>query len=154
MLTEKQIAATGQRLEGLLPEVKVRVLDVLDELRGMGLYFFVSLGTRTIPDQDALYAIGRTKPGAKVTNAKGGYSWHNFKRAADLVLVRNGGEIEWKNLDTNSDGIADYSQMGQVAKAHGFIWGGDFKGLADYGHIEYHPGLTLEQARADAGLTA
>lgn len=136
------------------PEVKERVEELLDALARLGLYFMVSLGMRTIAVQDALYAQGRTKPGPIVTKARGGYSFHNFGMAVDLVLVRDGGVIEWKDIDTNSDGHADYSQMGQVAKNHGFIWGGDFSGLADLGHIEYHPQKTLAQVRANAGLSA
>lgn len=155
MLTPKQAGQTQLRLNGLQPEVANRVRDLLKELAELPcpLYFMVSLGYRTIAEQDALYDIGRTKKGADttparpmgrtVTNARGGDSWHNYGRAVDLVLVRDGGVIEWQDLDTNGDGVRDYSQMGQVAKNHGFIWGGDFKGLADLGHIEYHPGLTL-----------
>jgi len=153
MLTDKQKGQTALRLNGVLPEVSEAVKELLAELEAKGLYFIVSLGMRTIAEQNALYAIGRSLAGRKVTNACGGFSWHNFGRAVDLVLVRDGGVIEWENLDTNADGMADYSQMGQMAKNHGFIWGGDFKGLADFGHIEYHPGLTLAQARTSAGLT-
>lgn len=45
-------------------------------------YILIS-GNRTWDEQDALYAQGRSKPGAKVTNAPGGYSYHNFGIAAD-----------------------------------------------------------------------
>lgn len=45
----------------------------------------VTQGYRTVAEQDALYAQGRTAPGRIVTNAKGGQSAHCFGYAADLV---------------------------------------------------------------------
>jgi len=41
-------------------------------------------GLRTYAEQDALYAQGRAKTGPKVTNARGGYSNHNFGIAFDV----------------------------------------------------------------------
>jgi peptidoglycan L-alanyl-D-glutamate endopeptidase CwlK len=37
-----------------------------------------------------LYAIGRTKPGKKVTKAKGGTSYHNYGLAFDIYPFING----------------------------------------------------------------
>ena len=44
----------------------------------------VSQGLRTWGEQNALYAQGRTAPGAIVTNAQGGFSAHNFGYAVDI----------------------------------------------------------------------
>ena len=44
-------------------------------------------GFRTFALQDALYAQGRTTPGAIVTNAKGGQSPHNYGLAVDVTLL-------------------------------------------------------------------
>lgn len=49
---------------------------------------------RTNAEQDALYAIGRTRPGNVVTNAKGGQSYHNYGLAIDFVLLVNG-QVSW-----------------------------------------------------------
>lgn len=43
-------------------------------------------GLRTYEEQNALYAQGRTAPGNKVTNAKGGFSNHNFGIAFDIGI--------------------------------------------------------------------
>ena len=51
-------------------------------------------GYRSIEQQNALYAIGRTKPGSIVTKARGGYSWHNYGLAADYAFVING-KVTW-----------------------------------------------------------
>lgn len=154
MLTDKQVAANEQKIKTLTADTQMKVRQLLAMLAAKGLYFAVTLALRSVADQDKLYSIGRTKPGDKVTNARGGYSWHNFGRAVDLVLVRDGGTLEWQPMvDTDHDGMGDYRQMGEAAKSLGFVWGGDFKGLGDFGHVEYHPGITLADARAKAGIT-
>ena len=42
---------------------------------------------RSIQEQNELYAIGRTIKGNKVTNAKGGQSYHNYGLAFDIVIL-------------------------------------------------------------------
>ena len=42
---------------------------------------------RTFAYQDWLYAKGRTQPGKKVTNARGGQSLHNYGLAIDFALL-------------------------------------------------------------------
>ena len=99
----------------------------------------------TIEEQSIIYAKGRTVPGKIVTNAKPGYSWHNFGRAYDVAIVVNGA-ILWDS--------PKYAQVGAIGKALGLTWGGDFKSISgDVGHFEFHPCMTLSQARAKAGIT-
>jgi peptidoglycan L-alanyl-D-glutamate endopeptidase CwlK len=145
MLSIAQMKRNQELLATLLPEVAAKVRRVLRTLEADGLYFFISLAYRTLGEQDAIFAQGRTRPGKVVTNARGGMSWHNFNRAVDLVLTGENGEPVWNDL-------AAYARLGEVAKGQGFAWGGDFHYLKDYGHIEYHPGLTLADARAHAGI--
>lgn len=79
-------------------------------------------GLRTKAQQDALYAKGRTAPGAIVTHVKGGYSFHNYGCAADLGVFT---EDFAKYL--GSDPL--YDTIGQtIVKLNipGVIWGGDF----------------------------
>lgn len=94
---------------------------------------------RTCAQQAEQYAIGRL-PGdtrAIVTRAKGCRSWHVLGRAVDVFVVRGG---------VRSTDYADYQAMGQLAESLGWVWGGHFSGFGpqgDYGHVEYHPGLTI-----------
>ncbi|WP_305953442.1 M15 family metallopeptidase [Paenibacillus sp. P32E] len=65
----------------------------------------ITQGLRTIAEQDALYAQGRTKPGQIVTNARGRTSYHNFGLAVDFaLLLPNGSSVSW---DTARDGDGD-----------------------------------------------
>jgi peptidoglycan L-alanyl-D-glutamate endopeptidase CwlK len=96
--------------------------------------------------QDALYAKGRTVPGPKVTNARGGYSWHNFHCAADVGILRDG-QLTWER------GL--YKELGEIGKECGLTWGGDWNGDGveqpgdtDLDHFQYTGGLTLADLRA------
>lgn len=95
-------------------------------------------GTRTWAEQDALYAKGRTAPGPKVTNARGGFSNHNFGVAFDIGLFRGKEYLGTSPL---------YKELGPVGESLGLKWGGRFKSIVDYPHYEYKTGLTLAQMR-------
>lgn len=69
-----------QRIEKLHPilrkELKEAYLDINMSLP-TGVRLRISQGVRTIAEQDALYAQGRTTKGKIVTQARGGDSYHN-----------------------------------------------------------------------------
>lgn len=99
----------------------------------------VTQALRTIADQDALYAQGRTKPGKKVTNVRGGNSWHNYGLAFDFVLLIDG-KISW-------DVDKYWLEVVKIFKSKGFVWGGDFKSLYDAPHFEKTFGKSLKDMK-------
>ena len=96
---------------------------------------------RSSATQAMLYAQGRTAPGKIVTRAPPGYSWHEFRRAFDVAILE-GGRATWPN------DVPRWAAIGQVGIGLGLVWGGNFKTIVDRPHFEYHPGLTLADARA------
>lgn len=90
--------ATGIDLDLLYPPFRDRLLEVISRLSVQGFDFKATLGYRTYGEQMALWAQGRTKPGPKVTNAKGGESQHNFGLAVDLVRLKKG-KVSWDTKD-------------------------------------------------------
>ena len=68
----------------LLPQVQPYARALFFKARDHGIAINIISGLRTYAEQDALYAKGRTAPGRKVTNARGGYSNHNFGIAFDI----------------------------------------------------------------------
>lgn len=96
-------------------------------------------GNRSYAEQDALYAKGRTAPGPKVTNARGGYSNHNFGVAWDIGLFKA------KEYLSESP---HYRTLGKIGKTHGLEWGGDWKSFPDEPHFQINTGLTLAQMRS------
>lgn len=111
----------------------------LRRLAALGLNFKVTSARRTWAEQTALYAKGRTAPGPKVTNARAGYSWHNFGTAYDLTLF-SGKNPVWESKH--------YDAAGKIGEELGLEWGGRWKSLPDRPHFQRPLGLTLAQARA------
>src|SRR5881397_2564020 len=62
----------------LLPEVQPYARALIAKAAANGITIRVISGLRTYDEQNDLYAQGRTEPGKIVTNARGGYSNHNF----------------------------------------------------------------------------
>lgn len=75
--------------ELIYPKLLDRIVEVVEVLRKKRQRFVATHGFRTVEEQDELYAQGRTKPGLKVTNARGGQSQHNFGLAIDFVYDVN-----------------------------------------------------------------
>jgi hypothetical protein len=92
----------------------------------------VTHGLRTIAEQNALYAQGRTTAGKIVTNAKGGQSFHNVGTAIDVVQMVNG-KPNWN---------FDYSKLEKYSKPLGIEWGGRFKSIVDKPHFQITFGYT------------
>ena len=133
---------TEKNLATLLPKVQERFRAFLAELvpymAAKGVTVKVISGTRTYAEQDALYAQGRTKPGNIVTNARGGYSNHNFGVAVDLGLFRGSDYLEDSPL---------YEEAGPIGEKFDLNWGGRWTSIKDYPHYEYPTGLSLAQMR-------
>jgi peptidoglycan LD-endopeptidase CwlK len=113
---------------------KVRVAS--SHLEKAGTYILVISGLRTAAEQNALYAQGRTAPGHIVTNAKAGYSMHNYGLAVDVVpyLSGNTGELNWHS------NTPQFRAMVAALEAQGLIWGGSWKSFPDDDHFQM-PGL-------------
>lgn len=86
--------STVARLEQLLPALKTKGYQLIQQLSLQGIDVEISQGLRTWPEQEALYAKGRTVPGPKVTNAKPEQSWHTFGCAFDFDIQTTAG-VDW-----------------------------------------------------------
>lgn len=141
---------SAARLSRLHPVVLAAATALIERCYKRNIPILITQGLRTIAEQDALYAQGRTKPGAVVTNARGGYSYHNYGLAVDFaLLLPNGSSVSWDMFrDGNNNLIADWQEVEQEAKALGFEWGGEWASFKDYPHFQMTFGLTLTQLRA------
>jgi peptidoglycan LD-endopeptidase CwlK len=85
---------------------------------------FLTCTHRSNAEQDALYAISRTKPGKKVTNAKAGQSPHNQMPALafDIAFITITKKLDWagKNFKQFNDCVKEVSSN--------VVWGGDWNG--------------------------
>ncbi|MFF2016203.1 M15 family metallopeptidase [Paenibacillus sp. NPDC058177] len=151
MLTLEQVKSkSSSRLSGLQPVVAAATITLIERCFALGIPILITQGLRTIAEQDALYAQGRTKPGAIVTNAKGGYSYHNFGLAIDFaLLLPDGKSVSWDlKWDGNGNRQADWLEVVDEAKRLGFGWGGDWTSSKDYPHFDMTFDLSTSQLRA------
>jgi len=118
----------------LLPLVKRKADDIIAAMAKLGHQIRIVEGYRSMERQTELYNQGRTTKGNIVTNAKAGESWHNYGTAVDFVFRKEGYNA------TNKQ----WQILGDVGKAHGFEWGGDWTGFVDRPHFEMRLGYILK----------
>jgi peptidoglycan LD-endopeptidase CwlK len=97
-------------------------------------------GNRTYAEQDAIYAQGRTKPGDKVTKAKGGQSNHNFAIAWDVGIFVGGKYLKESPFYKAAAAIA-------LAALPSLEWGGDWKKDPDRPHYQLVTGKKIAEVR-------
>ena len=116
-------------IELLHPEMRVKAEELQTLCRIQGLALLITETWRTMAEQDALYAQGRTKPGSIVTNCKGSdyQSPHQWGVAFDFCKNIKGQEYS----DT-----AFFRQVGALGKSIGLRWGGDFQKMVDMPHFQ------------------
>lgn len=131
----------SERLIGtLIPEAQPWAREFLRRARATGVDARIISGHRTYREQDALYAKGRRGIAGEsiVTNARGGFSNHNFGIAWDIGVFKSG-----KYLGASKS----YNELGPVGRSLGLEWGGDWKSFKDTPHYQIKTGLTLSQLR-------
>jgi peptidoglycan L-alanyl-D-glutamate endopeptidase CwlK len=131
---------TKKRIDQLHPSVRDEVAKIIQEcdlaLTGKAKVR-ITQGLRSFSEQDDLYAYGRTKPGKKVTNAKGGQSIHNYGFAVDICLIIEGKIASWDTAkDWDNDQISDWNECVKIFIKYGWEWGGDWKTFKDLPHFD------------------
>jgi peptidoglycan L-alanyl-D-glutamate endopeptidase CwlK len=135
----------SRKIEDLLPPVRERVERFLAACKAEGIDILVTSTYRDNASQDALYAQGRTKPGLKVTNARAGQSFHNYRCAVDVVPMKNGKPI-WNAKDPV------WQDIGRLGKAAGLEWAGDWVRFKEFPHFQYTGGVSLAQLQKGAKI--
>lgn len=115
-------------LDLIEPDFLARVLEVIARCNARGAQYHAVAGYRTYGAQTALWSQGRVKPGAKVTNAKGGESAHNFGIAIDFVhdsdITKHGLQPDWD--------VDNYRILKEEAELEGLHSGAGYK---DWPHV-------------------
>lgn len=130
----------------LYPPFREKLVELFRLLADDGYFYVITSGLRTYAEQDSLYAIGRSKPGNKVTNAKAGYSWHNFGIATDSCV----------DLDPDKPGLQPswddkyMKRLADKARSIGLEAGYYWKSFPDGPHVQLPlaaKGITLADLR-------
>lgn len=130
---------SSREINDLLPAVASRCYAFLEGCNLAGIDVIITSTYRDNESQDDLYAQGRTKPGKKVTNAKGGESIHNYRRAFDFVPMRNGKPV-WSV--SGEDGKL-WAECGRIGESVGLEWAGKWVKFKEMAHLQYTGGASL-----------
>lgn len=143
------------RASKLHPAIKDEVIELIDQVEAdmpKNMKIRIVQGLRTIEEQNALYAIGRTTKGHIVTNARGGSSFHNYGLAIDFAIMYdkdgdgNFETLSWDiSYDNDNNQVSDWNEVVRVFKGAGYEWGGEWKKIKDYPHLEKTFGYTWQQ---------
>lgn len=120
------------KLDTLEPVFRDKIIELLKQTEeATGRKWGISAGRRTMKEQKAIYAQGRTAPGKIVSNAPPGSSAHNYGLAADLwPLTKDGKDFDWVA------GKVVFKVMADLAVKLGLTAGFYFKTFYDAPHIE------------------
>jgi hypothetical protein len=127
----------------LHPKYRGRIAEFFSKIEEeLGYSAYATSGYRTFKEQEALH-------NQNSSNAKAGYSSHNFGYAIDINVKNKDGNIFLKKADSSKEwrdsGIVPLSEK------LGFLWGGDgnFGNYHDPVHFYIKPnGKSTEQLRA------
>lgn len=133
-------ARSEKTIATLLPEVQPFARALVHKAAANGVTIKILSGLRTYDEQNALYAQGRTTPGNKVTNAKGGFSNHNFGIAFDVGVFEG-----TKYLGESPK----YKAVGVLGMELGLEWGGNWKTIVDQPHYQLRPLWAADLAERD-----
>jgi peptidoglycan L-alanyl-D-glutamate endopeptidase CwlK len=141
------ILGASQQWELLDAEFRQRLLIVFKLMRERhGIEMVLLEGYRSPQRQQQLAELG-----PQTTRADPFESWHQYGLAADCAFVRNGrivvsGQDAWA--------AAAYEQYGEAARSVGLTWGGGWRSLKDYGHVELRrPGTMAQRGRTGTPVT-
>jgi peptidoglycan L-alanyl-D-glutamate endopeptidase CwlK len=147
------------RLAEVHPRLATKVLLIGDILEHEGMAIRVVQGLRTVAQQDALYAMGRTAPGKIVTNCPGGKSYHNFGLAVDCVPSSQDPTKPFAP-DWNP-GHPVWKRMIEVAQSMALDCGAAWRTFKDFPHFQFtgpfpegEPNDELHALFAQGGLPA
>ena len=123
------------RLQTCTPEIQ-RLLTEALEHPDCPCDMTIVYGHRSHDKQAELYAIGRTKPGSIVTNAKPGQSRHNSfpSEAIDVGPCNVSGVVLWNDKD-KFDAWGEHVKKTADELGIAITWGGDFSWY-DGAHFE------------------
>ena len=141
----------SRSIDDLHPYVAMLCRDWIAACKRAGITVLITSTYRDNAQQDAIYAVGRTVKGANaipvvrpmgrtVTNARGGWSVHNYRLAWDFIPTI-GGKPQWNDLNMISD-------CGKIGELQGLEWAGRWVKFKELLHMQYTDGLTIEQLRA------
>ena len=130
----------SRSMSDLNPKVAAMCSEFVNRCKAQGIDVIITSTYRDAESQNALYAQGRTLPGKKVTNAKAGQSYHNWRVAFDFCPIVNG-KCQW-----GDDAL--WTKCGEIAEGIGLEWAGRWTKFRETAHCQFTGGLSLADFQA------
>lgn len=127
-----------RNINDLHPELQKKIVELKSACTAQGIKIGISECLRTVAEQDALYAKGRTTPGSIVTNCKGNTysSMHQWGVAADFYLIMDVDGDGATADDTFNNSTNLFERVGKIAESIDLEWGGSWKNFKDLPHVQ------------------
>ena len=132
----------SRKLTDLLPSVQKAAAAALLDCKEQGFDVLVTSTFRSPKEQEAEFL-------AKHSKARAWQSYHQYKRALDIVVMRNGKCI-W-NPKTAED-IALWNSVGNIFINHGFEWAKYWKSFPELAHFQVTEGKHWRVLQKELGV--
>ncbi len=140
--TPQAISGADRKWNRIDPVFQQRVLAIYQVMREQYGYEMVLIEGYRSPERQAALA----RKGATTTRAGAGQSCHQYGLAVDSALYRDG-KLQWDMGDAWTK--RGYFLYGRLASEAGLEWGGNWRSIKDYVHLELKD--ACRQARRAAG---
>lgn len=114
----RALQISREKINQLKPRTRDKVRAWFNECLKAGLLPYVYEAHRSCARQNELFAIGRTKPGKIVTNAKAGQSMHQYDLAVDFVCLIPHAKVEGQ-YEAGWSAKKLYDRAHAIAAKHG-----------------------------------
>lgn len=126
-------------ISDLHPELQAKIQELMVLCTKNGITIGIAECVRTVAEQNALYAKGRTAPGKIVTNCKGTdyKSMHQWGVAFDFYLkcdANKDGKVN--STDAYYDTTGLFAKVGKLGQSIGLEWGGSWTSIVDKPHFQ------------------
>jgi peptidoglycan L-alanyl-D-glutamate endopeptidase CwlK len=126
-----------RKIEDLTPAMQEKCRLFAGRMAEIGIPWMLTCTFRSQDEQDALWRIGRSEPGQRVTWTK--ISRHTGRTAFDVAILKDGKPCWDTKVSVNENDIPDYLEAGQIGEEIGLVWGGRWRS-PDYPHFELAKG--------------
>ena len=141
-------------IKQLHPTLQKKVEELKDLCEKNGIKIGISECLRTVAEQDALYAKGRTAGGSIVTNCKGSSysSMHQWGVAFDFYLIMDVDGDGQTSDDSFNNSTGLFQKVGKLGQSIGLEWGGSWTSFVDMCHFQLPDwGSTAKKLKAAYG---
>lgn len=128
-----------REINDLHPRLQEKIAELKSLVRKeLGIEIGISECLRTVAEQDALYAKGRTATGSIVTNCRGNTysSMHQWGVAFDFYLKCDVDKDGQTSDDAFNNQTRLFNKIGAIGQRIGLEWGGSWKSITDLPHFQ------------------